>query len=477
MKYLDIVREKRAKLATERSALFAELEAIPEIAIMEKRDLSDEETGLADEVRSKIAALDTEDDTLKAREAELAAIAERAATSAHVPQVVRKDKPADVLEDRAASPRALADALVRSVEERLGEGSELDSVRSMVRRHGDSDPAWTRSLIARSTKEYESAFMNLLRSKGEMGMLDPSDQQVLRAVAIGTNTQGGFFVPTVIDPTLVYTNSGTSNAIRQVARVITLTGAANAYNPISTAGVTASWDAELTEVSDDAPALTRGAIPIYKAQAFVPYSFEAEEDIPGLEQELRFALQDAKDRLEATAHATGSGSGQPTGLFTALNADTNTQVVTTTAATVGLADLHALYRALPVRWRSNGTFVANPLWLGAIRQLGSAVGASFSGDLRDPLPERLIGRPIVESDDAPSTQTTTALDNIMAFGDMRNYVILDKPGSMQVEFIQNVVSGANGRPIGARALYAHWRNGANVVTTNAFRLLVDKTSA
>ena len=476
MKYLDIVREKRAKLASERAALMVELEAIPEVALVEKRDLTDEETALADEVRGKVATLDAEDDQLKAREDELVKIAERAATAKDAPQFVRKDEPTDILEDRSATPKQLADAVLRSAEERVGDGPELDSIRSMVRRHG-SDTGWTRNLLARSTEQYQQAFANLIRSRGELAMLDPAEQQLLRAVAVGTNTQGGVFGPTIIDPTLILTNAGTSNAIRQVARVITLTGAQNSYNPVTSAGATSSWDPEFTEVSDDAPAYARPNIPIYKAQTFLPFSFEAEEDIPGLMQSLSEVLVDARDRLEGTAHATGSGSSQPTGLFTALNADTNTQVVTTTAATIGLVDLHSFYRTLPVRWRRNGVFIAHPLWLGAIRQLGTAVSASFSGDLRDPLPERLIGKPVLETDDAPSTQTTTALDNIMSFGDPKTFVILDKPGSMQVEFIANVVSGSNGRPIGARALYAHWRNGSGLVTTNSHRLLVDKTSA
>ena len=476
MKYLYIVREKRAKLAEQRESLLSELNAIPEVAVTESRDMTPEEDVLLDEVRAKITTLDAEDDQLKAREDELAKIAERAATAKDAPQFVRKDDPTNLLEDRAATPRQLADAVLRSAEARIGDGPEFDSIRSMVRRHGE-DTAWTRNLLARSTPEYEKAFANLVRSRGELAMLDPSDQQLLRAIAVGTNTQGGFFVPTVIDPTLILTNAGTANAIRQVARVVTLTGAQNTYNPVTSAGATASWDGELVEVSDDAPAFARPSIPIYKAQTFLPYSFEAEEDIPGLMQDLQTVLADARDRLEATAHATGAGSTQPKGLFTALNADTNTQIVTTTGATIGLVDLHSFYRALPIRWRRSGVFISNPLWLGAIRQLGTAVSASFSGDLRDPLPERLIGRPVLETDDAPSTQTTTALDNIMAFGDPKTYAIVDKPGSMQIEFIQNVVSGTNGRPIGARALYAHWRNGADVITTNSWRLLVDKTTA
>ena len=95
-----------------------------------------------------------------------------------------------------------------------------------------------------------------------------------------------------------------------------------------------------------------------------------------------------------------------------------------------------------------------------------------SSDLAD----RLLGRPLVESDDAPSTQTTTANDNMIVFGDFSNYVIVDKPGSAAIEFIPHMFNTANNLPDGRRAWYMHWRNGADSVNDLAFRLLQDKTS-
>lgn len=474
MKYLDILRNRLAELTEQRAAAFTEMEAITEVAATENRSaLTDDESTAFDEARDTVSGLDEQIDTTKARIDELAKVAERHATATEVPQVTRKADPVDVLEDRNATPTQLADAITRNIEAEYGDGGEVAQTRKILKRHS-SDTAWARQVLARSTPVYERAFGKLIATGGQMGALTGDEQ---RAIAIGTNTQGGFMVPTVIDPTWIYTNDGASAAIRAISRVVTLTGAANAVTGVATAGITASWDAELTEVSDDAPALSQISVPIHKAQAFVPYSLESEMDIPGLTDQLRVALQDAKDRLEAAAFATGSGSGQPTGIFTALDANTNVELTTTTAATVGLVDLHSVYRNVPIRWRARSTWLSNPLWLGAIRQLGSAVGASFSGDLTDPLPERIIGRPVVESDDAPSTQTTTALDNILILGDFSNYVIADKPASMQVEFVPHVFGATNSRPIGARALYAFWRTGADSVNDLAFRLLQDKTSA
>ena len=121
-----------------------------------------------------------------------------------------------------------------------------------------------------------------------------------------------------LDPTLILTNNGVSNAIRAISRNVTLTGGANKWNGVTTAGATASWDAELTEVSDDTPTVGPAQIPVYAAKALIMASIESFEDIAGLTADVQMILADARDRLEAVAHATGSGSGQPTGIFTAL---------------------------------------------------------------------------------------------------------------------------------------------------------------
>jgi HK97 family phage major capsid protein len=257
---------------------------------------------------------------------------------------------------------------------------------------------------------------------------------------------------------------------------VTLTSG-NVWNGVTSAGVTASWDAELAEVSDDSPTFAQVSVPVYKAQAFVQASTEAFEDIVGLQADVLRMFADAKDRLEGSAHATGSGSSQPTGIFTALDANTNVEITSTTAATIGLVDLDTVYFNVPVRFRANSTWLMNPKYSLAIKDLGTAVSASFSGDLREGTAGTLLGRPVVESDDAPTTQTTTVRDNEIVCGDFSNYLIVDKPGSMAVEYIPHLFNTSNNLPDGRSGWLMHWRNGADSLVDTAFRLLQDKTSA
>jgi len=383
----------------------------------------------------------------------------------------RVDKdPADILEDRNATRSQLVDAATRALVDRVASPENMEHVRSTLKRHA-GDRQWVRNLIARSTETYERAWAKMVTGSGVH-----LTEEERAALSVGTNANGGFLVPTHLDPTVILTNAGSSNVIRNISRVVGLTSG-NSWNGVSSAGVTASWDGELVEVSDDSPTFAKPNIPTYKAQAFVQTSIEAFEDISGLASDVLGMFGDARDRLEGAAHATGSGSGQPTGIFTALDANTNVEIVSTTAATIGEVDIHALYRGVPVRYRSNGTWVMNPVYSLAIKRLGTAVSSTFSGDLSAPVSDRILGRPQVESDEAPSVQTTTAKDNEIVFGDFSNFVVVDKPGSFAVEFIPHLFNTANNLPDGRRGWYAHWRTGSDSVNDDAFRLLQDKTSA
>jgi HK97 family phage major capsid protein len=119
----------------------------------------------------------------------------------------------------------------------------------------------------------------------------------------------------------------------------------------------------------------------------------------------------------------------------------------------------------------------NPLFRGSIMALGSALGASYSTDITQPYTDRLLGRPVTESDEAPSTQQTTTVDNLLVFGDFTNFVIVDKPGSTSIEFIPHFFNTSNNLPDGRRGWYMHFRNGSDSVNDLAFRLLQDKTTA
>jgi HK97 family phage major capsid protein len=467
-------------LRGEIEALDAEIRSLHQTEEGELREFTPEEQETFDaktaERAKKLALLERHEAIEKA-----AKVPERTIEPGHAPAVHITRDAMEIAEDWSSSTRQISDAAFRSLEDKIEdaeyEGRYFDAakakahVRSVLNRHA-SDREWARGIILRSSDIYASAWLKMVHHREYA--LTAEERTVL---GVSTNANGKFLLPTHLDPTIIMTGDQSTNEIRKLARVVTLTDGSPSWNGVTSAGVTASWDGEVVEVSDDSPTFGQPSISTIRAQALVEASISATEDIANLTSDVMLMFAEARDNLEGAAHATGAGTTTPKGVFTAVAAVTASRVTSTTAATIGLVDLDAVYRGVPRRYRPRSTWVANPLYTLAIKDLGTAVSASFSGDLREPTAGRILGRPVVETDDAPSTQTTTALDQEVLLGDFQQYVIVDRPGGMSVEYIPHLFNTANNLPDGRRAWYATWRNGADVTNADAFRLLVDKTSA
>lgn len=294
-----------------------------------------------------------------------------------------------------------------------------------------------------------------------------AEAEALRAMSL-TDSAGGYLVPFQLDPTVIITSNGSVNEIRQAARQVIATG--DVWNGVSSAAVQWSWDAEAAEVSDDSPTLAQPSIPIHKPQGFVPISIEALQDAANITSTVADLLAEGKDELEAVAFATGSGSGQPTGIVTALTG-TSSEINAATDDTFALADVYSIHGALPARHRGRASWLANNLIYARVRQMDTAGGAGLWARLGEGRPEGLLGRPVLEAEAMDGTITTSgAVSNfVVVFGNFQNYVIADRIG-MTVEFIP-MLFGASGRPKGQRGWYAYYRVGADSVNDNAFRML------
>ena len=428
----------------------------------------DELTAEADELRAQQVKIEARD--AKRAEVRNAIDAGRVAfehgDDRGVPSVhVRKD-PTDVLSRQGVSDQEMRDAAMQVIERQVSR----PEWQEQAEKHANRGRSFADHIVRHSGDKYAAAWSKMVT--GRAHLMDVDEQ---RALAVSTNTQGGFMVPTHLDPTILLSNAGTINPFRQISRVVTLSQAdGNTWNGVTSAGSTASWDAEEAEVSDDSPELVQPSVPVYKGAAFVAASVEAFGDIGGLAGDVVAILQDAKDRLEAAAFTTGSGSAQPTGIFTALDANTNVELEVTTQGSIGAVDIYAAYEKVPARFRMNSTWVSNLKYINAIRQLGAS-DPNFTVDFTAAGIPQLLGKRILEASDGPSAITTTGVENLLVVGDFSNFVIVDKIG-MSVEFVPTLF-GANNRPTGQRGWYAYWRTGSDSVLDAAFTLLQDGTSA
>ena len=172
-----------------------------------------------------------------------------------------------------------------------------------------------------------------------------------------------------------------------------------------------------------------------------------------------------KDTLESAAFATGSGSGEPFGIVTAVT--TTGDVDATTGGSFGLEDVFLLDESLPARYRANASWLANRAIYNDVRQFSVGGGADVWERLQFDQPALLLGRPAYEASDMSSTITTDEL--VLLFGDFQNYVIADRIGTT-VEFVPQLF-GTNHRPTGQKGWFAWYRVGADSVNDSAFKLL------
>ena len=317
-----------------------------------------------------------------------------------------------------------------------------------------------RQILSTGSPEYLASFENYLTDPGGFSS---------RAALSLTPANGGYLVPFTLDPTIILTNAGSANPYRQVATTKTTT--TNTWNGVTSAGVSAEWTAEGTEASDATPTVGQLQITPQKADAYLFGSFEVLSD-SDFGQQLPELLADAKDRIEETAFAVGTGTGQPLGVITA---GTAVPLASGTAATgPTAASVYTLMASLPARWRSpraNNVWIMNLATINILRNVPSFTG-SFSSIVNDSSgTPTLLGKPVLESTSVLGVQANG--NKVIAFLDARQFYIVDRIG-MSVVY-DPIVLGTNRRPTGQGAWYAFWRVGSGVSTAAAIRVGSDTT--
>jgi HK97 family phage major capsid protein len=295
--------------------------------------------------------------------------------------------------------------------------------------------------------------------------------QEYRAANEGTGSAGGFGVPVLIDPTIILTSGASDAPILEISRVVTIT--TDAWKGVSSAGVSWSYDAEASAVSDDTPTLAQPSVTVYAARGFIPYSVELGQDYPGFADEMAMLLNQGYIDLVAQKSMQGSGSSEPWGIFNRMAATTTNpaHVTVSTVGKFGSVDVRAAWAALPERFRPNATWVMSPTSEAQVRSFGNGLALSdFTVNLLADGTNVLTGRKVVTSDYAPAFSGTTGVANITVVGDFSNFLIVQRAG-MTVEQVPHLFDQSTGRPSGQRGWFAWARNGFDAVAPNAFRLI------
>lgn len=380
-------------------------------------------------------------------------------------------------------------AVLRGLDEKVKTGILPARAAETVERLVGGGRGWVaRWAAVTGAPAYESAFAKMFTG-GPHGHLrwTPEESEAYRrvealrdeqrALGIGGSGNGGdSMVPLSLDPAVLLSNDGSTSSLRQIARVETI--ATDSWHGVSSAGVTAEWRDELEESSDATPTLTDPTVPVHRGSAFVPFSFEVEQDAVQFITELQKLLLDAAVQLSDLAYTTGSGVGEPRGLITALvAADGDVPLVApTTPEVLAAADVYKVQSALPPRFQAGARWAANLSVLNTLRQFETGNGSLKFPALQDN-PPSLLGRPVHEQSNMDGTYNVAVTDNnyLLAYGDFKQFLIVDRIGAT-LERVDHLF-GSSQRPTGQRGALLWWRTGSDVLVPNAFRLLDVETGS
>src|SRR5512143_484300 len=414
-------------------------------AIAEIQEPSDEDVVLQDSLIQEHAKLEADVAPLRKRMAELDRIRTLAGSDDNReeprtgPTLVTRTTYADPIEDVGRlnqnlvprdELRARAMNLIEEDHKRQRwEFPDAAAEAAMVRAQ---TPQIGRHILLTGSQEYRDAFRTFLQTGDDSTLrMDPR----FRAINL-TNASGGYLLPYVLDPTIVLTNNASANPFRRVSRVVQTTS--NAWQGVSSAGVNAALVAEAATAADAAPSdFAQIQVVPKKFAAWVIGSYEALDDtdfgaqLPGL-------LSDAKDRIESSYFATGSGTNAPLGGAAAMGTGSRVAPAATGAAFNGTAsavDVYNLQAALPPRFRkaAGAAFMGNIVQLNKVRAIDQYGGGSFWANFTSDTPASLLGQPVYEASDFSSTTTGTSAASgtasiTLMYGDFGQFIIADRVG-------------------------------------------------
>ena len=269
----------------------------------------------------------------------------------------------------------------------------------------------------RASDEYRSNFWNAMRSKTPM-------PQVVDALRIGSDTEGGYLVPDEYERTLVEALQE-ENIFRSLAHIIRTASGERKIPVVSSKG-TASWIEEggaFPESNDTFGQVTIGA---YKLGTTIKISEELLNDsVFDLESYIAREFARRIGAKEEEAFFTGDGSGKPLGVL----ADTGGAEVEVTAASataITADELLDLYYSLFSPYRKKAVWVVNDSTIKAIRKLKDNNGQYlWQPGLIANAPDTILGRPVKTSAFMPSI---AAGAKSIIFGDFNYYWIADRQG-------------------------------------------------
>ena len=269
----------------------------------------------------------------------------------------------------------------------------------------------------RASDAYKAAFWRTMRDKAV-------PHEVLNALQVGTDSEGGYLVPDEYEHTLIESLEE-ENIFRRFAHIIR-TSSGDRKIPIVVSKVTASWIDEEAAYPESDDAFGQTSISAYKLATMIKVSDELLHD--SVFDVASYIAREFARRIgaaEEEAFFTGNGTGKPTGL---LHTTGGAEVGVTTKSTTALTfdEVMDLFYSLRAPYRRSAVFLTNDATMKALRQLKNGNGDYiWQPSVTAGTPDTILNRPVYTSTFMP---TITACAKAMVFGDMNYYWIADREG-------------------------------------------------
>lgn len=253
--------------------------------------------------------------------------------------------------------------------------------------------------------------------------LGRNDDAVLRDMSEGDDADGGYLVPTEFRNTIIEKKYKWA-WIRKFATVIPMSSD-KMDMPVEANTVSVNWTAELATITQSDPTFTQVEL---VANLLAGISRQSRQVLA--DAAVNEAVQDLLVRIfaralglaEDTAFMTGTGSGQPKGIYTY----TISQSVAQAGANLDDDDLVELEYTLPYYYRQNAAYIMHDSRRKLISQLRSTDGRKLHPEIDDKENPTLNGYPVIINQDIPTNLGGGTNESVIFFGDVSYYYIGDR---------------------------------------------------
>ena len=321
--------------------------------------------------------------------------------------------------------------------------------------------AWVKSAFGDELKQeaaaYEKAFETWVRCRNDDQFNKTAPEWMIKALSEGTDSAGGYTVPTYTEPSVIVNSGAFGDQIRPRVRQFNVSTDAGTIPTSGGVSVSAIAEAGAITGAESDPTFTGVSFAINKYGALTRVSDELLADsatnIPALLQDL---------------FGTAFGQFQDKTIINQILASAASDYTMASATAVAAADLMGIFYQLPAQHRGGGAHWIMTSQIGAdMGSIGStAAGQHVATDLTVSPATTLLGKPVIYDDNSSNLATTIATGNEIAiFGDLNQFGFVNREGRTLKRL--NELYAGNGQV----GFLATERNDAEVLLPTAFEVL------